>query len=56
MLGHANLQQTNTYLTVSKAGLKDSMERYGKGTICKPVPSDQPTVCNTPSDTSPQPQ
>jgi hypothetical protein len=28
MLGHANLQQTNTYLNVTKAGLRDSMERY----------------------------
>jgi integrase len=41
MLGHANLEQTSTYLNVTLAGLQESMRRYDEARkLCKPVASE----------------
>ena len=52
MLGHADVKQTSTYLSVEKTGLQDSMRRFGVpvGSRCKSVANgadtDHPPVGN----------
>jgi integrase len=49
MLGHARIDQTDTYLNASKTGLLDEMRRFD-GMRCNPVAKEagiaQPTDCN----------
>ena len=42
MLGHGNVQTTDTYLNVTKLGLKESMRQYDVlRAPCKPVANEQ---------------
>ena len=43
MLGHADLSTTNTYLNVTRLGLRESMERFGTAPRCNPV-ANTPTI------------
>jgi integrase len=60
MLGHSSLEQTSTYLDVTRTGLHESMRRIDEEVArCKPVANEAETehrrVCNEPSSGSPPP-
>ena len=60
MLGHASLEQTSTYLNVTRVGLHESMRRYDqtriRGTsVSHATPIEQPPVCHAPSQTGAEP-
>src|SRR5687768_5527689 len=61
MLGHGNVQTTDTYLNVTKLGLKESMRQLdGLRARCNPVANDaaqEPqVVCNDDGNRTPNPQ
>jgi hypothetical protein len=44
MLGHADVKTTDTYLNVTRLGLRDSMRQLDEArSRCKPVADDPPT-------------
>jgi hypothetical protein len=61
MLGHGNVQTTDTYLNVTKLGLKESMRQYDVLRVpCKPVAKEQTddpkATCNEDSAVRANPQ
>jgi integrase len=48
MLGHSSLEQTSTYLNVTKAGLKESISRFDESRSCKIVAS-EPIIGHPPT-------
>jgi hypothetical protein len=56
MLGHASLEQTSTYLNVTRVGLHESMRRFdGKVARCNPV-ANEATIEHRPSRNAETPQ
>ena len=57
MLGHADLQQTSTYLNVTRAGLQDSMRRFGTQplqVVANPAAKEHPPTGNDQKSNAPQ--